>query len=599
MMGARGEHQQKRQTTQRQRQEQGQGHGLEMTMRIPSNKVLCTILLSAICMVQCFFIYVAGWLGAVMHQKDSLFVVEISSVFHGIGTATTTTKRESNHGNSSSWVILEEHDHSASNFLASSSGLGEGDTHVVRASDKHNNMKRKNNKNSHLFVMTPKAPIITSECQSVLNSTSSFNEFCKDYNFGPITKQKSRIRRKSSNSSRKDLKCQQHDRVLYEGEKQIILKTQNSTGTVHVPNCKTLWIVAMSEGTRATCKTQESDTNKGSKGDGEGDGYKAVYAAALQSARQHAGDSLQPVLLIGRGDLEDQHPHDTSRRRNHNKYYNSSGNTVINDSKNEEDIPLSPFGQWAEEQGVIVRQVRQLSFQEIVDEGLPHYTREKRVGLFLVFDIPQVLEDHGLLHSPGICSRHILYTDADILFVNHFSREDIYAVTHRMMLSNKILSYGRDFLIWRPLPVNTGVIVMDVPGFAKEWPKILNFAAHQKVFPEHDQTLLYEYYARSRKYHLSQVDLLPLYMHWKVYWRLEPSKLEDIKIVHFHGAKPGSGVEDMANCVMDMTNMDTIPLSYRFLLQEAVCCDHGRTAATILQMYRAWRPKGFEEICGK
>jgi hypothetical protein len=418
-------------------------------------------------------------------------------------------------------------------------------------------------------VITPILPIISKECENIVN-TLQFHQFCIYYttNMGPMMTQ-SILQDAASNTKQhkqifiqKPSKCQQHERMPYDVEKDIIW---NNT-VVDIPNCKTLWIVAMSEGDRSSCQNT---------GDGEGDGYKTAYAAALQSARQHAGETLQPVLFIGRGDLDPS--------------------IIVN---RDTPIPLSPFGQWAEQQGVIVRQVLQLSFQQLVDKGLPHYSREKRVGFFLLFDIPQILQDHGLLHNPGICDRHVFYTDADILFVNDFTREDLHAVKHRMMLSNKILSYGRDFVIWRKRPVNTGVIVMDVQGFAKEWPKILDFASRRKVFPDHDQTLLYEYYA-DRRFHLSQVDVLPLYMHWKVYWRLDPSTMHDIKIVHFHGAKPGSGVEEMAQCVThDILSYNThIPSTYRVFLQEAVCCDHGRTAATVLQLYHSWRPVGISAIC--
>lgn len=405
-------------------------------------------------------------------------------------------------------------------------------------------------------VTTPKLPILSRQCEAIIN-TSPFHEFCINY----TTSSKSKGKTKQTHS-----KCQQHERLPYQVEKDIIW---NHT-VVDIPKCKTLWIVAMSEGDRSSCQNT---------GDGEGDGYKTAYATALQSARQHAGESLQPVLFIGRGDIDP---------------------SMISEKGHEAPIPLSPFGQWAEQQGVIVRQVHQLSFQALVDKGLPHYSREKRVGFFLLFDIPQILQQHGLLnHNPEICDSHIFYTDADVLFVNDFTREDLHAVKHRMMQSNKILSYGRDFVIWRKRPVNTGVIVMDVQGFAREWPKILDFASRQKVFPDHDQTLLYEYYA-DRKFHLSQVDVLPLYMHWKVYWRLDPSTMNDIKIVHFHGAKPGSGVEEMAQCsavTHDDMISDNIPSTYRVFLQEAICCDHGRTAATILELYHAWRPVGISAIC--
>lgn len=375
-------------------------------------------------------------------------------------------------------------------------------------------------------------------------------------------------RRHHDNDKCQQVQCQTHGRP----ETIQVLDDSNAiaSATVQVAaeSCKTLWIVAMSEGPlSSSCNNTNTES-------GVGYGYKSHYAAALQSARQHASDTLQPVLILGRGDIDIDS--------------NANTNTNIDNTK------LSPFEQWAEAQGVIVKQVQQLSFQAMVDKGLPNVSRETRVGLFLPFDIPIILQQYNLLQQPGICHKYILYTDSDVMFVNPFTQQDINSVQQGMDQGNKILSYGRDSKISRPRPVNTGVVFMDVEGFAKEVPKMLEFAARQPAFPEHDQAILYQYYA-NRKFLFSQVDLLPIYMHWKIYWKLDPSILSDIKIVHFHGPKPGAGVKEMADC--DIDSLEAMPERYRDFFQASICCDDGKTANSILQLYQAWQPKNTAAFC--
>jgi hypothetical protein len=245
-------------------------------------------------------------------------------------------------------------------------------------------------------VITPILPIISKECENIVN-TLQFHQFCINYttNMGPMMTQ-SILQDAASNTKQhkqifiqKPSKCQQHERMPYDVEKDIIW---NNT-VVDIPNCKTLWIVAMSEGDRSSCQNT---------GDGEGDGYKTAYAAALQSARQHAGETLQPVLFIGRGDLDPS--------------------IIVN---RDTPIPLSPFGQWAEQQGVIVRQVLQLSFQPLVDKGLPHYSREKRVGFFLLFDIPH-----------RYCKIMVYCTIQESVIVMSFTQMPIFCLS--MILQGKI-----------------------------------------------------------------------------------------------------------------------------------------------------------------
>lgn len=106
------------------------------------------------------------------------------------------------------------------------------------------------------------------------------------------------------------------------------------------------------------------------------------YATALASARQFAGESLQPVLMLGR--------------------YGHAATTN-----------LSGIAEWATQKGAIVLFVEELSFQDRVrtwmaglgfDPMDDHY-----LGPWLRLDVPFLVQKYKLFESPNICDRHILY----------------------------------------------------------------------------------------------------------------------------------------------------------------------------------------------
>ena len=113
----------------------------------------------------------------------------------------------------------------------------------------------------------------------------------------------------------------------------------------------------------------------------------------LKSALLNAADALRPVLLLGQYGLDD-----------------------------ENSTELSKFGLWAQEHGVQVIVWPRLSFQDDVDTGLANFAKHcwfgHLQGPFLKLDVPAVIRKHHLLDLPGVCQRHALYTDADIIFAN-------------------------------------------------------------------------------------------------------------------------------------------------------------------------------------
>ncbi|CAB9504725.1 O-methyltransferase [Seminavis robusta] len=319
-------------------------------------------------------------------------------------------------------------------------------------------------------------------------------------------------------------------------------------------NCKTLWFAGMSLGPNSQCTS-------------EGGGYQREYAMALASARLHAADSLQPVLIL------------TTR-----------GTTTTNNPNiSALDYPIA---RWAQSQGAIVVTVNELSFQSVANQLAGDLVgKEHTIGPYLRMDIPRIIRQYDLFRrANNICPRHVLYTDSDVLFVNPISVEDMHAVK-RLVANEAHVTYGLEFGIQGDVPINTGVFVVDVPRWEQEWNSLLAFATSNGPFVAFDQGWLNAYY----KNHPEKVVMLPRRWNWKTYWDLEEqeeSSWTDIKIVHFHGPKPGLGLWDMATCASptNWTFREDFVKAYMPHLQAGVCCNQGKVAHYAQQIYNLLEP---------
>ena len=312
-------------------------------------------------------------------------------------------------------------------------------------------------------------------------------------------------------------------------------------------DCKTLWIAGMREGPDS-CKT-------------DGTGYQNMYGAALNSAIINAGDSLQPVLILGRLDLE----------------------TFANDK-------LSKFGAWAKEKGAVVITVPGgLSFQDSVDVHYNNIDANHRQGPWLRLEIPRLIEENGLFDMPNVCKRYALYTDSDVIFANKISRADIKQLTNELSTAKAIVSYGREFSKVSST-ANTGIMLIDVQKFGDIVPGMIKFLEEKGPFGAFDQGLVNAYFTEKKlKRHV-----LNIYYNWKAYWKVEPSNFDQVKIVHLHGPTPGRGLEAIASCNAASNSIKP----YDHLVKEGICCDKGRTASWALNSLHDLTPAS-EVICEK
>ncbi|KAL3912820.1 MAG: hypothetical protein SGILL_006736, partial [Bacillariaceae sp.] len=278
------------------------------------------------------------------------------------------------------------------------------------------------------------------------------------------------------------------------------------------------------------------------------------------------GDVLQPVLVLGRYGL----------------------------SNNENSTELSKVGKWAQSMGAIVIVLPSLSFQDKVNISHipPGPGRDQAsMGPFIRLDIPRLVEEYGLMDgrdSNNICPQHVLYTDSDVIFSGSITHEDIQSLKQGMLdKETAIVSYGREYSM-HPSIINTGVMLMDVPAFAKEWPTILEWTLQQPTFPIHDQLLLNNYFTEPGQHRRMQRAQLPIEWNWKPYWKVPfPEAASKIKILHFHGPKPGKSLEELATCGIDgpLQHMIGRINAYEGLLLHGLCCDLGQTANWAMELF--------------
>lgn len=348
------------------------------------------------------------------------------------------------------------------------------------------------------------------------------------------------------------------------------------------PSCKTLWFAGFSEGQLSQCPVVGNGTKTG------GTGIRMMYAAALQSAKVYADGVLQPVLMLGRCE-------------------------GVKDGA----VALRT---WALAQGAIVVRVNRLSFHNDIatwHRALIITSPDHQMGPYMRLDIPNMIENHRLFDLPNICQRHILYTDADTLFVNPVSHIDMDALKSYMLdrkspsspvpwwwqrlwmrysYEPPIVMYGREHGIGNKEPKNTGVMLMDAPRFQNELPAMVKFRNEHDnplLFTAFDQNWLNMYFRQNAR-RLAGFHLLPLYWNWKIYWSLEPSAFPDLKVVHFHGPKPMLGAWLMADCEFNLTDFPIVP--YHSFVRTSICCDRGKTAARIRDFYNSISPKE-EDVC--
>lgn len=279
-----------------------------------------------------------------------------------------------------------------------------------------------------------------------------------------------------------------------------------------------------------------------SKCRGDNGGYRAEYAAALNTQLMNAPDTLQPVLVLAwQGE---------------------------NNATDREHLTT-----WAESRGVEVLNIDKFSFQAELDQA---DRTGGNLGAFIRLDIPSLIDEYGLFDLPNICQPEVLYTDSDVLFMNRISAEDMQYVKQAVSNSAEVVvAYGAGAKSDPEVIQNSGVMVIHVGRFKAEWPKMLEWAVAQPTFPRHDQAILNGYFGQEGTDLARLKATLPLVWNWKTYWPITEGVWQAVKVLHMHGPKPMKGLWHMAEC---NTDLERVPKTYRGLVRRGICCNQGMVA---------------------
>jgi hypothetical protein len=311
-------------------------------------------------------------------------------------------------------------------------------------------------------------------------------------------------------------------------------------------NCRLLWICTLVESFEPACM------------DGF-DGFSLAYAVALESQQRFANNTLYPILVV-----------------------NQLGSSRI-------ESFLSKFG--TRKQVKIVSWNR-LTFQDYLlsklNLSLSNLERSGTAGVFMRLDLPSIIAEHKLFELPEVCPDYALYTDSDVMFVNSITKRDISKLLSQFQDNDRVMAYGHQ-VSPRSGPINSGVIVMHVPRFKQLWPEIL-MRSRKYVF-SNDQEILIQFFRRSRK---DKLALLSLRWNFKVYWPASlVSSLREIKLIHFHGLKPGSGypsLKALVKCDMRDINSTQSTNPNTQLMHIGICCNQlGSLAKWIFDIYNSLR----------
>lgn len=143
-------------------------------------------------------------------------------------------------------------------------------------------------------------------------------------------------------------------------------------------------------------------------------------------------------------------------------------------------------------------------------------------GVYFRLDIPTIVDRMlPTLNSSLVDTEYVLYTDADVLFLND--------VNECNLMKPKVIMVGPEHV--KDTIANTGVMYINVSSFEDNLPELLDYA-NASNWNGCGQDLVLSFF-RNASRNLS-MDLLPNTFNWKGYWGHSSAAA----IVHFHGPKP-------------------------------------------------------------
>jgi len=191
-------------------------------------------------------------------------------------------------------------------------------------------------------------------------------------------------------------------------------------------------------------------------------------------------------------------------------------------------------------------------------------------GAYLRIDIPQIMTTNGMDRIPDIDPKFVLYTDMDIVWREPISLSE----WEQMLPTKKTFKYSVETHKGGKRPLNTGVMIVNVEKFASIHDEFVKFGVvHDFKFTAFDQGWINAFSDA-----FGENELLTNTWNWKVYWGNSPG----VKLVHFHGPKPGKGLDCFAKHIKEWKDICDMPDVYRRLLKLAIAADGGEFAKSVI-----------------
>ena len=210
------------------------------------------------------------------------------------------------------------------------------------------------------------------------------------------------------------------------------------------------------------------------------------------------------------------------------------------------------------------------------------------MGPYLRLHAPALIRKHDLMNE-NICSDVFLYTDCDVLFVNVSIRDllaELVQLGGGTAPAGAVWSYSVEHNRKYQTPQNTGIMFINNTAFGAIYDDFVAFGvAHKFGFGSYDQGWINAYSAANP----GTSTFLHVRWNWKVYWGGDP---REVKIVHFHGPKPGRGTTLACLASQNRTCQSALigrhePGTYISLVPMGFNSDGGWMANFSLSMYQA------------
>eukprot|EP01024_Parvocaulis_polyphysoides_P027225 TRINITY_DN24737_c1_g1_i8.p1 TRINITY_DN24737_c1_g1~~TRINITY_DN24737_c1_g1_i8.p1 ORF type:complete len:387 (-),score=25.69 TRINITY_DN24737_c1_g1_i8:412-1515(-) len=205
----------------------------------------------------------------------------------------------------------------------------------------------------------------------------------------------------------------------------------------------------------------------------------------------------------------------------------------------------NPFVSWLQANGVIVCNIQNSLEQELLDNNITEWQQGYYYRMVINEYIQECLfsdQNENNIFNRELDLEYVLYTDTDVSFFQDIDSCNIHKPS--------VVAFGAE-AVQDEGPLNTGVLVFNYKGYMKHQSAFFHYCRTQNwMSSTWDQVLYQDFFGGA-----GLVDELPNEWNWKPYWG-RPQGKKDIRILHYHGPKPGM---ECLDCLLEKKIRRTSP----------------------------------------